>query len=209
MTMCVPALVAIRAASILVCMPPRDSSERRHAGHRLDFRRDTRDTRYVLRRHSRIGRGVVEAIDVRQKNQKIGADHGGDASREPVVVAVANFVGRYRIVLVDDRQGAPCQQRIDGGARVEITPPLLGIAKRHQHLTGDDAVARQRLGPGARQCDLPHRGGGLAVLELERTAGKLEHGAAERDSAGGHDQNVALVAMKFGEIRDQRASQDS
>ena len=27
MTMCVPALVAIRAASILVCMPPRDSSE--------------------------------------------------------------------------------------------------------------------------------------------------------------------------------------
>ena len=55
-------------------------------------------------------------------------------------------------------------------------------------------MAAERLGPGARERDLPDGGGGLAVLQLERAARQLQHGAAERDRAGRHHQHVALLA---------------
>ena len=50
---------------------------------------------------SRIG--VVEAVDVRQQHQRVGADQMGDKGREPVVVAEPDLVGGDRVVLVDDR----------------------------------------------------------------------------------------------------------
>ena len=54
----------------------------------------------------------------------------------------------------------------------------------------------ERFGPGARQRDLAHGRGSLAVFELERTCRQLEHGAAEHDRSGGDDEDVALVAMQ-------------
>ena len=117
-----------------------------------------------------LRRLVVEPVDVGQQHQEIGAHHGGDARGEPVVVAVADLGGRDRVVLVDHRHAAPFQQLGDGRARVEIAAALFGVAERDQHLAGGDAVRAERLRPGARQRDLADRGGGLAVLELERTA---------------------------------------
>jgi hypothetical protein len=73
------------------------------------------------------GRRGVEPVDVRQQHQQIGAGHGGDARGEAVVVAVADFVGGDRVVLVDDRHGAPLQQARDGLACVEIAAALLGV----------------------------------------------------------------------------------
>ena len=49
----VPPAVAILPASILVCMPPRDSSEPAPPGHRLDLRRDALDHRNAAWRRSR------------------------------------------------------------------------------------------------------------------------------------------------------------
>ena len=61
-------------------------------------------------------------------------------------------------------------------------------------------VRAQRLGPGARQRDLADGGGGLAVLELERAGRQLEHGAAERDGAGGDHQHVVLLLVQGGDV---------
>ena len=129
------------------------------------------------------GRSIIETVDVGQQHQKIGADHGGDARGQPIVVAVTNFVGGHGVVLVDHRHGAPLQQAIDGGTGVEIAPPLLGIAERHQHLAGGNGVPRQRFGPGPRQRDLAHGGGALAVFKRELARGQFEHGAAECNGA--------------------------
>ena len=125
--MCVPAVVAIFAASILVRMPPRDNSEAAPPAI-ASISAVTRSTTGISFA-SRIGgrRRVVEPVDIRQQDQQIGARHGGDARGEAVVVAVADFVGGDGVVLVDDRHRAPVQQLRDGRARIEIAAALLGV----------------------------------------------------------------------------------
>ena len=59
-------------------------------------------------------RSGVEAVDVGEQHQAVGAHHAGDAGRQAVVVAVADLGGRDRVVLVDDRHRALRQQRGDG-----------------------------------------------------------------------------------------------
>ena len=90
------------------------------------------------------------------------------ALRQAVVVAVADFGGRDRVVLVDHRDGAPLQELAYGGARIKIASALLRVLQRDQNLSGGDAVVAEHLGPGARERNLADGGGGLAVLELER-----------------------------------------
>ena len=136
--------------------------------------------------------------------RQIGARHGGDARGQPVVVAVADFGGRDRVVLVDDRRGAHVEQAFDGRARVEIAPALLGVPERDEDLPGRDAVRAEHLRPGARERDLADGGGGLAILELQRARRQAEHGAPERDRAGGDHENVGAAPVHGGEVGDQR-----
>ena len=138
--------------------------------HRLDLRRDALHHRNQLGVGAGAGRRVVEPVDVRQQHQEVGAHHGRDPGSEAVIVAVTDFVGGDRVVLVDDGHRAPFQQLGDGGARVEIAAALLGVAERDQDLAGAHPVHAERRGPGAGELDLADRGGGLAVLELERPA---------------------------------------
>ena len=151
MTMCAPAAVAIRAASILVRMPPRDSSDAAAARHRLDLRRHALDNG----KEPRVGvvgrRGVVEAGDVGQQDQQVRARHGGDARGEPVVVAIADLAGGDRVVLVDDRNRAHRHEATQRRAGVEISTPLLGVLQGQEHLAGDDRMFLQRPRPFARQ----------------------------------------------------------
>ena len=140
--MCVPAVVAIFAASILVRMPPRDSSDSAAPAIASISEVTALDDRNQFRVRVGAGRRVVEAVDVRQQDQQIGARHGGDARGEAVVVAVADFVGGDGVVLVDHRHRAPFQQLGDGRARIEIAAALLGVLQGHQNLPGADAVMR-------------------------------------------------------------------
>jgi len=70
--------------------------------------------------------------------------------------------------------------------------------------SGADAVMAQHLRPDSRQRDLPHCRGGLAFLELERSARQFETAASERDRTGGHDQEFATLAVQPGEVVGQR-----
>ena len=174
------------------------------AGHRFDRGGDALHHRNELGPRILGGRRLVEAVDVGQEHQQVGARHRGDTGGQPVVVAVADLVGGDRVVLVDHRHRAPFQELVDGGARVEIAPPLLGVLQGHQHLPGGDAVAAEHLRPGAGERDLPDRRRGLAVLELERPRRQPEHGTAERDRPGRDHQQVALVARQRGDVLRKR-----
>ena len=203
-TIWVPAWVAILPASILVCMPPRDSSEPA-APAIASIAGVMRSTSGTSLASGIVGRRrVVESVDVGEQHEQVRARHGGDARGQPVVVAVADFVGGDRVVLVDHGHCAPFQQLVDGGARIEIAPALLGVLQRDQHLPGGDAVTAEHLRPGARERDLADGGRGLAVLELERARRQLEHGAAERDGAGRDHEDVALLAVQTGDVLGQR-----
>jgi hypothetical protein len=65
-------------------------------------------------------------------------------------------------------------------------------------------VAAERLRPGAGERDLPDRGRGLAVFQLERAFGQPEHRAAERDRARRHHQELAPLRMQLGDVGHQR-----
>ena len=80
------------------------------AGHGLDLGRDAGDlgNHGCARVRARIG--GVDAVYVREQDQGVGADHGGDAGAQAVVVADADLVGGNRVVLVDQGHGAEPKQ---------------------------------------------------------------------------------------------------
>ena len=89
-TMWMPAVVAILPASILVSMPPRDSSEP-DAPAIASISGVMRGTSGTSLPPPVCRRLVVEAVDVGQQHQQVGAGHGGDARGKAVIVAVADF----------------------------------------------------------------------------------------------------------------------
>jgi hypothetical protein len=91
-----------------------------------------------------------------------------------------------------------------GGARIEIAPPLLGVAQRQQDLAGNYAVGGEARGPGAGERDLADGGSGLAFLEPQRPGGQAEHGAAHGDGAGRDHQNLGPGLLQLGNVGAER-----
>jgi hypothetical protein len=101
--------------------------------------------------------------------------------------------------------GPPAIASMAGLARVEVAAALLGVVQGQQHLTGNDVVALQRLGPRAGQGNLAYRGGGLTVLEFQRRLRQPQQRPPERDRPGGDDQHVGAALVQRGDVVDQRA----
>ncbi len=83
----------------------------RGPGHGLDRGRDLRHLGDEFRAAIDTGVGAVQAADVRQKNQTVGADHARHPRCQTVVVAKADLFRGHGVVLVDHRHGAVGQQR--------------------------------------------------------------------------------------------------
>ena len=200
MTMCVPAATAILAAASFVTMPPRESSVAASpaiasisgvmaviTSSRLAFG--------VLR-----GRRGVKPVDVREQHETVGRHHGGDARGEAVVVAVADFRGGDRVVLVDDRDRAELEKRFDGVARVQIPPPFLGVAERDENLRRRQSALAENGLIGVGEVDLSHGRGGLRLLQPERPARKAERASPERNGARRHEDDVAPLRFKLSHV---------
>ena len=171
-TMAVPPPTAILAASTLVRMPPRDSSEPASPAM-ASISGVMRGTTGIRRARVAARRRGVEAVDVGEQHEAIGAGHGGDAGREAVIVAIADLGGRDRVVLVDDRNAFQLQKLGERVAGVEIAAALLGVAERDQDLRRGEAARAERIGPGMGEGDLADRGRGLARLQRQRALGQL------------------------------------
>ena len=83
--------------------------------------------------------GGVEAVDVGQQHQQVGADHLRHAGGQPVVVAVADLLGGHGVVLVDHRRRRPAP----AGSRGWRARSASG---------GGPRCRRGSAGPGRRRC---------------------------------------------------------
>ena len=196
--MSVPEARAILPASSLVTMPPRDSS--------VPAAPAMASISGVICAHlvepagagAAAGWRCVEPVDIGEQHEAVGAHHAGHARRQPVVVAVADFAGGHRVVLVDDGDGTVREQGGDGLARVEIAPALLGVAQREQDLRRREAVRLEHGLVGAGEGDLADGRRSLRLFQLQRPARKAQYVASERDGAGG-DQDHLPAGL--GEVR--------
>ena len=121
----------------------------------------------MLGRRVSAGVGGVEAVDVREQQQTVGADHFGHAGGQAVIVAEADFGGGDAVILVDHGDAAEAEQGGQGGARVQVAAAVLGVFQGEQHLRRSQPVVGQRGRPGLRQADLADGGGGLFFLQPE------------------------------------------
>ena len=87
--------------------PPRAQRRGRVADLELLERLEVADLRDQRRGRVDARIGAVEAVDVRQQHQQIGADEHRHLRRQEVVVAEGDLVGRGRVVLVDHRHHPP------------------------------------------------------------------------------------------------------
>ena len=170
------------------------------ARHRLDLRRDALDSGdpACLRVVARVA--LVEAVDIREQDQQIGAHHHRDPRREPIVVAEADLVGGDRVVLVDHRHGAEREQRVDGAARVQVASARLGVLVGQENLRDADAVAGERRLVRMGQPDLPAGRRCLHLLQLQRALRETEVTAPDGDRARRDDQHVLAAFAKLGHV---------
>ena len=89
--------------------------------------------------------------------------------------------------------------------RVEVTPSHFGIGRGQQNLRDKDAVSRQRLLIGVCQSDLPCRRRRLTVFEAKRRRGQAKLMPAERDRAGGDDDDFLAARPTGDDIVGKRA----
>ena len=137
----------------------------------------------MSRASGRARRRGIEPVNIGEQHQAIGRHHRGNPGRQPVIVAIADFGRRHRVVLVDDRHRALLQQCRERGARIEIAPALFGVVERHQHLRRNDAARAEGFRPGMRQGDLADRRRRLLFFEPQIAMRKAQRPPAKRDGA--------------------------
>jgi hypothetical protein len=107
------------------------------------------------------GIAVVQAVHIRQQDQRVCPGHVGDERRQPVVVAEPDLVRGDRVVLVDDRDGLQLEQALERALGVAVMAPAHEVVGGEQHLAGLDAAAGERRRIASDQEALTHAGRGL------------------------------------------------
>ena len=144
--------------------------------------------------------GGIQTINVGQQNQNISPSHRGNLRGKTIVVAKADFVGCYGVILVNDRNNAQLKQRPHGRARIQVAAPVFTVFERHKHLRGLDPVGGQNLLVGARQTDLPHRSCSLRALQRQCPATQFQHPTPQRDRAGRDDKHLFPLLFQHRDV---------
>ena len=164
-----PACVTSRAASSLLRIPPVPRLLRLDAGqaeHLVVELRDQRDDLCPPLAASRAGVGPVQAVDHAEDDQQRRLEQVRHHRGEPVVVAELDLVDADRVVLVDDRDGVPLEQRGQGVPHVQVARAAVEVLVGQQELGGVPAVPAQALVVGADQVRLADGGRRLELAEV-------------------------------------------
>src|SRR5699024_7220483 len=124
----------------------------------------------------------VEGVHIGEQDQRVGTEQLGDERRQAVVVAEADLVGGGGVVLVDNRDGAEPQQRLERGAHVAVGLPADHVRLRQQHLAGGPAVPGEGALPGGGQQRLADARRRLLQRDRGRSLGQPQR------SQGGGDR---------------------
>src|SRR5262249_56847266 len=107
---------------------------------------------------------AVQTIHDAQDDQERGLKKVRDHGREAVVVAELDLVDTNRVILIDDGNSVPLEERGQGVAHVEVTGPAVEVGVGQEKLTSVPAVPaetfvvdahQERLADGRRSLDLP------------------------------------------------------
>ncbi len=148
------------------------------------------------------GVGGVQPVEVREQDEK-GRPHVVRHQRgETVVVAIADLVGRDRVVLVDDGHGAERQQTRERAPGVEVLPAVDEVVGNEQRLGGDETVFGEGVVPAAHQPGLPGGGDRLQGGDVGGASFETQCCDTGGDSSRRHDDDV--VAGRIGGQRSRR-----
>ena len=89
------------------------------------------------------------------------------------------------------------------GAGVQVAAAALAVLEREQHLRHGDLVLLQQLLVGVRESDLSHGGGGLALLQPQRTAWSPSWRRPRAMAPGGHQDDLLAALAQAQQILDQ------
>ena len=111
----------------------------------------------------RIGRiSVVDAVDITQDDKCIHPHHGGDQSRQFVVVREHQFCNGYRIVFVYDWYHVIVEHHFHAMFLVEIMRAAAEILFRSEHLAAGDLMFAEQFEVTVDQFGLAYCGVELA-----------------------------------------------
>ena len=147
----------------------------------------------------------VQAVDVGEQHEQVGGHEHGDLRREEVVVAEGDLVGRRRVVLVDDRNDAPVEQRAQRLARVQVVRAAADVVEGEEHLRTRHAALAQQLVVDGVQLALPDRARRLQLADRGRAHGQAHHLDAAGDRAARDEHHlVAVGPQRGGRVADAR-----
>ena len=116
--------------------------------------------------------GVIEAVDIAEQHQRVGADQVRHQGREPVVVAEPDFVGGHGVVLVDDRHRVQSTQPVQRALGVGVLHPHRNVMCGQQDLTDAALVAGECATPRVDQRHLSDTCRGLLGGQVGGTFGQ-------------------------------------
>jgi hypothetical protein len=133
---------------------------------------------------------VVEAVDVGEQHERVGADDVRDERGEPVVVAHPDLGGGDGVVLVDHRKRPELQQPLQGALGVAVVRAADHVVGGEQHLPDALPVPGERRRVGVGEQQLPDRRGGLLGRQVTRPASQLQRREAGRDRPRGDEHDL-------------------
>ena len=133
--------------------------------------------------------GGEHAWGVSEQHEMLGVDQVGHQRGDAIVVAEANFVVGYGVVLVDHRHHAQFEQALHGAARVHVLRAHDEVEGREEHLAPDEPMACQFVHVVPDEAPLAHGRHRLQRRNVARAAiaTETEQRQASGDGSRRHD----------------------
>ncbi len=151
----------------------------------------------------RVGVGgvaCVDAVDVAEQDEQVGRHHGGDETRELVVVGEHQFGDRYGVVLVDDGHHALLQHHLHTVLLIEVMPARAERLLGGEYLPAGNAMIAEEFVVLVDEFGLTDSGIELALIDgIEPVGGEsaLEFAASAGYSSRRDEDDLYALAMKL------------
>ena len=137
-----------------------------------------------------VGVGGIQAVDVRQKDQKLRLHALCHNGRQGVVVADDDLIGGYGVVFVDDGQSAQLQKTAEGIGEVLLALVVGDVVSGDQQLGYGMVVLAEQLVIDVHQLALAYGGGCLLGGNVSGPLPESQLADAHADGAGGDQDQL-------------------
>ena len=146
---------------------------------------------------------VEQTVHVAQDHQQVHLHQRGHQRGQLVVVAELHLVHRHRIVLVDDGNDVPVQQRLERVLGVEVALAVGQVLVGQQHLRHLLLVAGEGVLVKRHETDLADGRQRLFLGQVRGAFGQPQPAHARRDGAGADDHELLSLVVQSGKLAHQ------